>query len=149
MATLTAPAAARAVAKERGLVRPPKPETLAPTAPKDSEKQIRIAQHREQKRIAREHLCPLLREVFPEQLVAGFSWRPPIAKTAVRSRCLAFPAFGLPLGARINSTWSDSSIARGAVAGSLQMAGLDGGSGSNCRLPLPVADAHLLDDIIA
>src|ERR1700760_1112113 len=34
--------------------------------------------------------------------------------------------------AKLNSTWSDSSIARGAVAGSLQMAGLDGGSGSNC-----------------
>jgi hypothetical protein len=66
MATLTAPAAARAVAKERGLVRPPKPETLAPTETKGSEKQIRIAQRREQERIAREHLWPLLSKVFPE-----------------------------------------------------------------------------------
>jgi sRNA-binding protein len=66
MATLTAPAAARAAAKERGLVPPPKPETLVPTETKDSEKQIRIAQHREQERIAREHLWPLLSKVFPD-----------------------------------------------------------------------------------
>ena len=66
MATLTAPAAARATAKERGLVLPPKPETLVPTEPKGSEKQIRIAQRREQQRIARDHLWPLLSKVFPE-----------------------------------------------------------------------------------
>jgi sRNA-binding protein len=66
MATLTAPAAARTAAKERGLVSPPKPETLVPTEPKGSEKQIRIAQRREQDRIAREHLWPLLNKVFPE-----------------------------------------------------------------------------------
>jgi sRNA-binding protein len=66
MATLTAPAAARAAAEERGLVPPPKPETLVPTEPKGSEKQIRIAQRRKQERIAREHLWPRLSEVFPE-----------------------------------------------------------------------------------
>jgi sRNA-binding protein len=66
MATLTAPAAARAAAKERGLVPPPKPEPLVPTEPKGSEKQIRIAQYREQQRIARDHLWPLLSKVFPD-----------------------------------------------------------------------------------
>lgn len=66
MATLTAPAAARAAAKERRLVRPPKPETLVPAEIRGSEKQIRIAQRREQQRIARDHLWPLLSKVFPE-----------------------------------------------------------------------------------
>src|ERR1700761_6449280 len=66
MATLTAPAAARAAAKERGLVPPPKPETLVPAETRGSEKQIRIAQCREQQRIARDHLWPLLSKVFPE-----------------------------------------------------------------------------------
>jgi sRNA-binding protein len=66
MATLTAPTAARAAAKERGLVPPPKPETLVPAETKGSEKQIRIAQCREQQRIARDHLWPLLSKVFPE-----------------------------------------------------------------------------------
>lgn len=50
MATLTAPAAARAAAKDHGLALPAKPETLVPTEPKGSEKQIRIAQRREQER---------------------------------------------------------------------------------------------------
>ena len=66
MTTLTAPAAARAVAKERGLVPPPKPETLVSTETKGFEKQIRFAQRREQQRIARDHLWPLLSKVFPE-----------------------------------------------------------------------------------
>ena len=66
MATLTAPAAARAAAEERGLVPTPQPETLVPAEPKGSERQIRIAQHREQERIAREHLWPLLSKVFSE-----------------------------------------------------------------------------------
>ena len=66
MATLTAPAAARAAAKERGLVPPPKPETLVPAETRGSEEQIRIAQCREQQRIARDHLWPLLSKVFPE-----------------------------------------------------------------------------------
>jgi sRNA-binding protein len=66
MATLTAPAAAHAAAKERGLVPPPKPETLVPAETRGSEKQIRIAQRREQQRIARDHLWPLLSKVFPE-----------------------------------------------------------------------------------
>ena len=66
MATLTALIAARDAAQQSGLVMPPKPETLVPTEPKGSGKQIRIAQRREQERIAREHLWPLLSEVFPE-----------------------------------------------------------------------------------
>jgi sRNA-binding protein len=59
MPTLTAPAAARAVAEERGLVPPD-----VPAGP--NKKQRKAAAYREQQQIAREHLWPLLSSVFPE-----------------------------------------------------------------------------------
>lgn len=59
MATLTAPTAARAAAQQRGLV--------MPTQSADPNKKQRlVAERREQQRIARERLWPLLSEVFPE-----------------------------------------------------------------------------------
>jgi sRNA-binding protein len=59
LATLTAPTAARAVAQQRGLVLP-----TVPVSP--NKKQCKAAEHREQQRIAREWLWPLLSSVFPE-----------------------------------------------------------------------------------
>jgi sRNA-binding protein len=57
VATLTAPAAARAAAKERGLDLP---------SARTQKHQAWAAQRREHQQIAREHLWPLLSEVFPE-----------------------------------------------------------------------------------
>ena len=59
MPTLTAPAAARAAAKDRGLVLP-----TTPAGP--SKKQRKATERRQQERIARERLWPLLSNVFPE-----------------------------------------------------------------------------------
>lgn len=59
MPTLTAPAAARIAAKDRGLVLP-----AAPTCPNKKKRQA--AERREKQRLAREQLWPLLRAVFPE-----------------------------------------------------------------------------------
>jgi sRNA-binding protein len=67
MPTLTAPALARAAAQERGLVLPAEPVTsvqICPDVP--DEKRVRATQRREQQRIARDHLWPLLSEIFPE-----------------------------------------------------------------------------------
>ena len=67
MATLTAPTAARAAAQQRGFVIPAEPEpALAANDVALSQKRIRAAEHREQQRIARERLWPILSEVFPE-----------------------------------------------------------------------------------
>ena len=65
MPTLTAPAAARAVAQQRGLelpAEPTEPEPPASPNPKISKKPAWL----EQQRAARDKLWPLLREVFGE-----------------------------------------------------------------------------------
>ena len=59
MPTLTAPAAARDAAQQRGLDLP-----VAPPDP--NKKQCQAADRRAQQRLAREHLWPLLSSVFPE-----------------------------------------------------------------------------------
>ena len=66
MPTLTAPVAARVAAKERGLVMPARPDTSAAANDIPNRKQIIAAERREQQRIARDHLWPLLSAVFPE-----------------------------------------------------------------------------------
>ena len=67
MPTLTAPATARAAAFERGLVLSDEHETSAQNgAEVPTEKQVPAAQRREQQRLAREHLYPLLSDVFPK-----------------------------------------------------------------------------------
>lgn len=65
MPTLTAPAFTRAAAANRGLALPAEPTAAGIPATPD-ERQVLAAQRREQQRIAREHLWPLLSEVFPD-----------------------------------------------------------------------------------